>query len=120
MIRIQHLVKHFRVAQPGQGIRGKLRNLVMPEYRGVRAVDGISFDVAKGEIVGYLGPNGAGKSTTIKLLTGVPTPTSGSVEVNGLIPSRQRTANAYNIGVVYGQRPQLWWDLLVAGTGVER
>jgi ABC-2 type transport system ATP-binding protein len=114
MIRIQHLVKHFRVAEPGRGVRGKLGHLIKPEHRVIRAVDGIGFDVAKGEIVGYLGPNGAGKSTTIKLLTGVLTPTSGSVEVNGLVPHRQRTANAYTIGVVYGQRTQLWWDLPLA------
>ena len=111
MIRVSGLSRHFRVAQPGRGIGGKLRHLVKPEHRVIRAVDDVSFHVAKGEIVGYLGPNGAGKSTTIKLLTGVLMPTSGSVEVNGLVPHRQRTANAYNIGVVYGQRSQLWWDL---------
>ncbi len=114
MIRLDHLSKHFRVTQPGRGVRGKLRRLIAPEHRLIRAVDDVTFDITPGEIVGYLGPNGAGKSTTIKLLTGVLLPTAGSVEVNGLVPFRQRTANAYNIGVVYGQRTQLWWDLPLA------
>lgn len=74
-------------------------------------MDDVSFQIRQGEIVGYLGPNGAGKSTTIKLLTGVLYPTSGTVEVNGLVPHKNRTKNAYNVGVVYGQRSQLWWDL---------
>jgi len=114
MIHVSHLSKHFRVRQPGRGIRGKLRSLVAPAYRTIKAVDDVSFDIAMGEIVGYLGPNGAGKSTTIKLLTGVLTPTDGSVNVNGLVPYERRTANAYNIGVVYGQRSRLWWDLPLA------
>jgi ABC-2 type transport system ATP-binding protein len=89
----------------------KFKRFIVPEYKTIRAVDGISFEIKRGEIIGYLGPNGAGKSTTIKMLTGVLFPTSGSVEVNGLVPYKRRTTNAYNIGVVYGQRSQLWWDL---------
>ena len=77
----------------------------------VRAVDGISFDVSTGEIVGYIGPNGAGKSTTIKMLTGILMPTGGTVRVDGLDPQRSRTELAMRIGVVFGQRNQLWWDL---------
>jgi ABC-2 type transport system ATP-binding protein len=77
----------------------------------VRAVDGISFDVAAGEVVGYIGPNGAGKSTTIKMLTGILVPTAGAVRVDGLDPQRSRTELAMRIGVVFGQRNQLWWDL---------
>jgi ABC-2 type transport system ATP-binding protein len=77
----------------------------------VRAVDGISFDVTAGEIVGYIGPNGAGKSTTIKMLTGILVPTGGTVRVDGLDPQRSRTELAMRIGVVFGQRNQLWWDL---------
>jgi ABC-2 type transport system ATP-binding protein len=77
----------------------------------VRAVDGVSFDVAAGEIVGYIGPNGAGKSTTIKMLTGILMPTAGTVRVDGLDPQRSRTELALRIGVVFGQRNQLWWDL---------
>jgi ABC-2 type transport system ATP-binding protein len=77
----------------------------------VRAVDGVSFDVGRGEMVGYLGPNGAGKSTTIKMLTGILTPSGGTVRTVGLEPVRQRTTLARRIGVVFGQRTQLWWDL---------
>jgi len=111
MIKITHLSKQFRVAQPGRGIAGKLKRLVAPQHKVIRAVDDISLEIGEGEIVGYLGPNGAGKSTTIKLLTGVLVPTSGTVTVNGIEPSKARTRNAYNIGVVYGQRSQLWWSL---------
>lgn len=111
MIKIQHLSKHFRVRDPGSGPGGRLKSLFRPTYRVIKAVDDLSLEIRAGEIVGYLGPNGAGKSTTIKLLTGVLFPGAGSVEVNGLIPHRQRTRNAYNIGVVYGQRSQLLWDL---------
>lgn len=87
--------------------RGRLRR----ERRRVEAVRGVSFRVARGEIVGYLGPNGAGKSTTIKMLTGILAPSSGHVRVAGLDPLRQRVALARRIGVVFGQRSQLWWDL---------
>ncbi|WP_329011483.1 MULTISPECIES: ABC transporter ATP-binding protein [unclassified Streptomyces] len=81
------------------------------ERREVRAVDSISFTVARGEMVGYIGPNGAGKSTTIKMLTGILTPTSGRLRVAGIDPSRERTRLAHRIGVVFGQRTTLWWDL---------
>ncbi|MBN1583950.1 MAG: ATP-binding cassette domain-containing protein [Anaerolineae bacterium] len=111
MIKVSHLSKHFRVAQPGRGPAGKVKRLFVPQYKTIRAVDDVSFQIQEGEIVGYLGPNGAGKSTTIKLLTGVLYPTAGSLQVNGLVPHENRTQNAYNIGVVYGQRSQLDWDL---------
>jgi len=111
MISVSHLSKHFRVAQPGRGLAGKARRLFAPQYKTIRAVDDVSFQIGEGEIVGYLGPNGAGKSTTIKLLTGVLYPTAGSLRVNGLVPQENRTRNAYQIGVVYGQRSQLDWDL---------
>jgi ABC-2 type transport system ATP-binding protein len=111
MIEVSRLIKYFRVTQPGQGFGGKLKALFAPEYRTIKAVDDISYTIQDGEIVGYLGPNGAGKSTTIKLLTGVLVPTSGAVLVHGVVPYRDRKANAYRIGVVYGQRSQLWWDL---------
>jgi ABC-2 type transport system ATP-binding protein len=88
-----------------------LRSLASRDYEVIRAVDDVSFDIGAGELVGYLGPNGAGKSTTIKMLTGILTPTSGRVSVAGVDPSRSRKANARNIGVVFGQRSQLWWDL---------
>jgi ABC-2 type transport system ATP-binding protein len=111
MIDVSHLSKHFRVALPGRGLRGKVKRLFAPQYKTIRAVDDVSFQIEEGEIVGYLGPNGAGKSTTIKLLTGVLYPTSGTVRVNGFVPHENRTRNAYQIGVVYGQRSQLNWDL---------
>ena len=111
MIKIEHLSKHFRVAQPGAGLSGKLKSLVAPRYRDIHAVDDVNLSIAQGEIVGYLGPNGAGKSTTIKILTGVLVPSAGKVTVNGLVPYQNRVRNAYQIGVVYGQRSQLWWDL---------
>jgi ABC-2 type transport system ATP-binding protein len=111
MIDVSHLSKHFRVALPGRGVGGKLKRLFAPQYRTIRAVDDVTFQIGEGEIVGYLGPNGAGKSTTIKLLTGVLYPTAGSVRVNGFVPHENRARNAYQIGVVYGQRSQLNWDL---------
>lgn len=85
--------------------------LLRSERREVRAVDGISFRVRRGEVVGYIGPNGAGKSTTIKMLTGILTPSGGTLRVAGIDPSRQRTKLAHRIGVVFGQRTTLWWDL---------
>jgi len=94
-----------------EGRFGAVRALLSRDYDVVRAVDDVSFEIDPGELVGYLGPNGAGKSTTIKMLTGILTPTSGTVSVAGLSPSRDRKANARNIGVVFGQRSQLWWDL---------
>jgi ABC-2 type transport system ATP-binding protein len=113
MIEINHLTKEFRIREEPEGIRRQVGAIFNPRWRTIRAVDDISLTVRAGEIVGYLGPNGAGKSTTIKLLTGILTPTSGMVVVNGIVPQRHRTQNAYNIGVVFGQRSQLGWDLPV-------
>lgn len=92
---------------------GALRHLVRPAYQDVTAVDGIDLVVQEGESVAYVGPNGAGKSTTVKLLTGILVPTSGEVSVCGITPFAQRQENARNIGVVFGQRTQLWWDIPV-------
>ncbi|MGW0362451.1 ABC transporter ATP-binding protein [Streptomyces sp. NPDC002990] len=86
-------------------------SLMRREKRQVRAVDGISFEVARGEVVGYIGPNGAGKSTTIKMLTGILTPSGGRLRVAGIDPARERLRLAHRIGVVFGQRTTLWWDL---------
>jgi ABC-2 type transport system ATP-binding protein len=116
MIKITHLTKEFRLRDEPEGVAGQLKAMFQPEWRVIRAVDDVSLQVQEGEIIGYLGPNGAGKSTTIKLLTGILHPTAGQVEVNGIVPQRQRTQNAYNIGVVYGQRTQLSWDLPVIAT----
>jgi viologen exporter family transport system ATP-binding protein len=103
MIEVRDLRREFRVSRKA----GFLRRT----HDTVAAVDGVSFDVAAGEAVGYVGPNGAGKSTTIKMLTGILVPTSGSVRVSGVDPSRERKELARRIGVVFGQRSQLWWDL---------
>lgn len=113
MIRIENLHKNFRVYRHHRGALGALRNLTTREFRTVRAVDGVSFDIAAGELVGYLGPNGAGKSTTIKILTGILVPTSGQVVVEGRVPWRQRTEHVRRIGAVFGQKTSLWWDLPV-------
>jgi ABC-2 type transport system ATP-binding protein len=113
LIEVEALHKHYRVPRHHRGLRGALRNLVETRYDVVRAVDGVSFRVETGEFVGFVGPNGAGKSTTLKILTGVLEPTSGRVVVDGLVPRRDRIAHTARIGVVFGQRTQLWWDLPV-------
>ncbi len=113
MISAVNLTKAFRRPVKNPGMKGALKHLVRPQFRDVIAVDDISFHVEAGESVAYVGPNGAGKSTTIKLLTGILVPTSGEVDVCGLHPFEQRQANARNIGVVFGQRTQLWWDIPV-------
>ena len=111
IISARDLVKVFRTPARYAGRFGALRTLSTRRYTTTRAVADISFSVDAGELVGYLGPNGAGKSTTIKMLTGILEPTSGEAEVAGVVPWRNRQANALNIGVVFGQRSQLWWDL---------
>lgn len=114
IIQASGLSKTFRVRPRRAGMLGALRGLVDGSGRTVTAVDDISFAIRPGEIVGYIGPNGAGKSTTIKMLTGILVPSSGSVRVAGLTPSDQRRQLAGRIGVVFGQRTQLWWDLPLA------
>ncbi|WP_399096321.1 ATP-binding cassette domain-containing protein [Streptomyces sp. BBFR2] len=111
LIRAEGLTKYYRRPRRHDGALGGLRTLITRQYDEVRAVDGIDFSVSDGELVGYLGPNGAGKSTTIKMMTGVLVPTSGLLEVDGTAPWRDRERNAMRIGVVFGQRSQLWWDL---------
>jgi viologen exporter family transport system ATP-binding protein len=111
IISVDQLVKRFRSPKRYGGRFGALRTLFTREYTDKAAVDGISFAVESGELIGYIGPNGAGKSTTIKMLTGIVVPTSGELQVAGLVPWRRREDNALNIGVVFGQRSQLWWDL---------
>jgi ABC-2 type transport system ATP-binding protein len=110
LIEVERLEKVFTVRRrrpDARGLLGRLRR----ETVVVRAVDGVSFTVARGEMVGYLGPNGAGKSTTVKMLTGILVPSGGRVRVAGLDPVRRRVELARRIGVVFGQRSQLWWDL---------
>jgi len=111
MIQVEHLTKEFKRRVTRGGFLASLRDLLSPEYSVVRAVDNISFRIDEGELVGYIGPDGAGKSTSIKMLTGILVPTSGHVEVNGIVPHKDRKANARQIGVVLGQRTQLWWDV---------
>ena len=113
MITVNHLQKTFQINQRQQGLWGALRGLVKPVQTVVRAVDGISFSVQRGELVGYLGPNGAGKSTTIKMLTGLLVPSAGELLVNGYVPWREREQYVAGIGAVFGQRTTLWWDLPV-------
>jgi len=111
MIEAESLSKTFRVARRRSGLLGGLRSVVDPEVRIVQAVQNLSLHVERGEMIGLVGPNGAGKSTTIKMLTGILVPTSGTMRVAGLNPTHQRRELASRIGVVFGQRSQLWWDL---------
>ena len=112
-IVVENLVKTFQVAERAPGIGGALRGLVSRRYRTVKALDGISFSLEPGELVGYIGPNGAGKSTTVKVLSGILVPDSGRCEALGHVPWKDRQAYVARIGVVFGQRTQLWWDLPV-------
>ncbi len=113
MISLTNLQKYFKIPQHRRGVWGSVRNLFTREYNLVKAVDGISFEIQPGELVGYLGPNGAGKSTTIKMLTGLLVPSGGEILVNGHIPWRERQRYVARIGAVFGQRTTLWWDLPV-------
>lgn len=111
IIEIKNITKEFKVLNRREGLKGSIKDLFSRNYKIVRAVDNICIDIEQGEIVGYLGPNGAGKSTTIKMMTGILEPTSGEILVNGVVPYKNRTSNAQDIGVVFGQRTQLWWAL---------
>jgi ABC-2 type transport system ATP-binding protein len=111
IIHVDGLVKEFRKAKQVSGRLATLRTLFSREYTVTRAVNGIAFSIEPGEFVGYIGPNGAGKSTTIKMLTGILVPTSGVVKVANIVPWRNRERNARQIGIVFGQRTGLWWDL---------
>jgi ABC-2 type transport system ATP-binding protein len=111
LIDVSDLHKVFTLPVRKDGPLGALRSLFAREYRTLEAVAGVSFSVEAGAMVGYLGPNGAGKSTTLKMLTGILTPSGGRISVGGLTPHRQRVAHVRRIGVVFGQRTQLWWDL---------
>ncbi len=113
IIKSESLNKQFRVYKRGEGLKGYLKSFISREYEEVHAVKDLDLEIEKGEMIGYIGSNGAGKSTTVKMLTGILEPSSGEIEVDGRIPSKQRKENAMNIGVVFGQKTQLWWDLPV-------
>ncbi|BAD41649.1 ABC transporter ATP-binding protein [Symbiobacterium thermophilum] len=111
VIEVRGLRKEFKVARRKEGPFAALRTLFSREFDTRVAVDDVSFTIERGELVGYIGPNGAGKSTTIKMLTGILVPTAGEVRVRGVVPYLRRVENARQIGAVFGQRTQLWWDL---------
>ena len=113
IIEINNLSKHFKILNRHQGFKGAVKDLFSKDYKIVKAVDNISMSIDKGEMVGFVGPNGAGKSTTIKMMTGVLEPTSGDILIDNYVPYKQRMKYVRNIGVVFGQRTQLWWELPV-------
>ena len=114
MIQVEHLCKTYRVARREAGLVQAIRSLGRRETHEVKALDDVSFTIADGEIVGYIGPNGADKSSTIKILSGILVPDSGVCRVNGRVPWKERKKHVSEIGVVFGQRTQLWWDVPVA------
>jgi len=110
-IEVKDLQKTFQTKRKAAGMSGSIRALFKPEYSSVEAVRNLTFQMEAGELLGFIGPNGAGKSTTIKMLTGILHPTSGDARVLGYVPWKERQQLAYHIGTVFGQRPQLWYDL---------
>lgn len=113
---MKNVNKSFKVSKRAKGIPGTIANLFIPKFEDKTAVRDISFSINEGEMVGFIGPNGAGKSTAIKMLTGILTPTSGEIVINGQIPYKNRKKYVKEIGVVFGQRTQLWWDLPLSET----
>lgn len=116
MIEVRNLTKTFKIIKKEKGLRGTVKSLFKRKVDLVNAVSNMNFTINRGEIIGYIGANGAGKSTTIKMMSGILTPSEGSIIVDGRIPYLQRTENAKNIGVVFGQKTQLWWDLPLGET----
>ena len=112
-IEVQNISKDFKVNKRSAGIPGMIANMFVPKYEIKHAVKDLSFTIEKGEMVGFIGPNGAGKSSTIKMLSGILCPDSGSITVNGFVPYKQRKSYVGKIGVVFGQKSQLQWDLPV-------
>lgn len=113
MIKVEHISKTYKVSRRNAGFSEAFKALYNKKYECIKALDDISFTIEEGEMVGYIGPNGAGKSSTIKVLSGILTPDSGSCIINGKIPWKNRIAHVQEIGVVFGQRSQLWWDVPV-------
>ncbi len=112
-IIVENLVKQFRISERDPGLWGAIRGIAYRRFQTVHALDEVSFSIEPGEIVGYIGPNGAGKSTTVKIMCGILVPDSGRCEILGRVPWRNRTEHVRRLGVVFGQRTQLWWDLPV-------
>lgn len=113
MIQVEHLNKTFKVSRRSAGFSEAVRALFHREVDTIHALTDISFTIKDGEMVGYIGPNGAGKSSTIKILSGILTPDSGTCVINGRVPWKDRKEHVKDIGVVFGQRSQLWWDVPV-------
>lgn len=111
IIQVKDLSKEYKIVRRDSGIKNAFRSFIKREYRIVRAVDKVSFSIKKGEIVGYIGPNGAGKSTTIKMLSGILKPDEGIINIMGMDPTVDRIKYVREIGVVFGQKSQLWWDI---------
>lgn len=112
-IVVANIVKTFHIAEREPGTWGALKGVIQRRHRTISALDGVSFCIQPGELVGYIGPNGAGKSTTVKVLSGILVPDSGRCEIAGRVPWKERISHVRDIGVVFGQRTQLWWDLPV-------
>ena len=113
MITMENVCKSYRIAKRNAGFREAVRALFHREYEEIHALKDVSFTISDGEMVGYIGPNGAGKSSTIKILSGILTPDSGSCLIDGRVPWKNRIEHVRQIGVVFGQRSQLWWDVPV-------
>ncbi len=113
MITMEHVCKSYKVAKRDAGFKEACKSLFCREYETIQALSDVSFTIRDGEMVGYIGPNGAGKSSTIKILSGILTPDSGTCDVNGRVPWKDRIRHVKEIGVVFGQRTQLWWDVPV-------
>ncbi len=113
MIELKNICKTYKVARRDKGFKNAVKSLIKKEYTNILALDNIDFSIKEGEIVGYIGPNGAGKSSTIKIMSGILTPDSGECSILGYTPWKDRKEYVKNIGVVFGQRSQLWWDIPV-------
>ncbi|MCI9076402.1 MAG: ATP-binding cassette domain-containing protein [Dorea sp.] len=116
IIKVNHLVKEYKKIKKEKGLKGAVKNLFVQDIEYVRAVDDISFGIEKGDIAAYIGPNGAGKSTTVKMLSGIMQPSSGEILINGMSPQKERKRVVRNLGVVFGQRSQLNWNLRLGET----
>lgn len=113
MIEFKNISKTYKVAVREGGMKNAMKSLFTRNYKTIHALDDVSFQIGEGEMVGYIGPNGAGKSTTIKIMCGILTPDSGQCVIDGRIPYKERIAHVQQVGVVFGQRSQLWWDVPV-------